>query len=661
MKLTATATGGTTSSYNIKQHVFGSFLFTVYYPQASESHFRNWKEPIDESRTKFSEVRRWARNIDSISSYKRFFFPCHIASIPHWVLLKLDIEHRTIHYYDSLYYEPRASFYCRLLQSYLSKAFTEVAGWTFKHQYHATVPQQKNCVDCGVYLLAFLECLYYTDSIPSQFSREDALNFRRYIALKFVEYGNNRGVTTELVGHQLPWPILLENKGNLDSSAVMPKITHDGRDDDMNAKMMEVVVDPPDETFEESDNLLESKKSAKNSVDDDAPASKKRSYQQFLKRYIKLPEVQIMTSTASKQQHDQEGGAEEASLSQTSLKENNHQVKRPKKGILNRSIPVTNPVVEKQAECLLQALREKYKNIKFLRQDVFYPRNLFTILNSLSLDNELKLVNIPADGNCYFTSTLMIIQEAQLRPRNGPGDSDIIQDADALRFYVVQKVLAEEDYVTKLLQRRYVASYELTQLEPDIHAAEKKREEYEKVLKDPKVPVEIRTLSMEYPELQPILDMDITKDSLDPLFACLLSEAYWADEIMINMVESNFFEGRFVRMKINSPSKDTPNFWWPYEVNSADIVGGDAPLKLTTTSSKEDDGDINKKEGEISVKTTTDDGRRIPRYPEGIILHYDRVHFEIVQQAGKCIVDLRNRSIVHDLFNLTVFNDDDEK
>ena len=108
-----------------------------------------------------------------------FFIPMHIID-DHWVLIVLRIPEKKIVYYDSLAFD--GTQYLQRVKEWLGECAMalnvpdfSIDDWA-SEDLRATVPQQPNNTDCGVYTLMFAD--YLSDKLDLTFS-QDAINFFR--------------------------------------------------------------------------------------------------------------------------------------------------------------------------------------------------------------------------------------------------------------------------------------------------------------------------------------------------------------------------------------------------------------------------------------------------------------------------------------------------
>ncbi|KAJ1447670.1 hypothetical protein M885DRAFT_471721, partial [Pelagophyceae sp. CCMP2097] len=127
----------------------------------------------------YAGVRRWTKKVDLFA--KRIFFaPVNVGNM-HWCLAAIDMELKTVRYYDSM--GGSGSAYLRALMRYLGDEHQDkrgspfdATGWTMVATTPDT-PQQSNGFDCGVFASY---CAHYVSlGVKPSFSQQNVPHLRR--------------------------------------------------------------------------------------------------------------------------------------------------------------------------------------------------------------------------------------------------------------------------------------------------------------------------------------------------------------------------------------------------------------------------------------------------------------------------------------------------
>jgi len=124
----------------------------------------------------------------NIFQFQKLIIP--INENGHWALGVVDFSSGTIFYFDSIYKENRNFFY--VITDYLRRKYYETYGKVMESTWNyctPQVPQQKNNVDCGVFVCKFAECIL--SGIPFLFSQSDIILYREKLKNNFL---NNPGI-----------------------------------------------------------------------------------------------------------------------------------------------------------------------------------------------------------------------------------------------------------------------------------------------------------------------------------------------------------------------------------------------------------------------------------------------------------------------------------
>lgn len=145
---------------------------TFFYPKLKDSGY--------------SSIRRWTRKVD-IFTYDFILVPVHLGN--HWCLAFINFIDKTISYYDSL--GGQVGGCCDRLLQYLKeesydKKKQDFDGevWKLIDAYSYSIPQQKNCSDCGVFACTYAEHL--TRQAKLDFSQDDMPYFRKKMVYELI-------------------------------------------------------------------------------------------------------------------------------------------------------------------------------------------------------------------------------------------------------------------------------------------------------------------------------------------------------------------------------------------------------------------------------------------------------------------------------------------
>lgn len=137
----------------------------------------------------YQRVQGYAKNIN-IFELKKLYIPVNLHKT-HWVLVVVDIQERSIIWYDSLSFENVAEKYFDVVTQYLTLEYSKIVGyqspsapasidWTCLQA--LSYPIQRNIVDCGVYVCMFADLV--SDDLPiDDLSDEYMSHLRKHIVL----------------------------------------------------------------------------------------------------------------------------------------------------------------------------------------------------------------------------------------------------------------------------------------------------------------------------------------------------------------------------------------------------------------------------------------------------------------------------------------------
>lgn len=142
----------------------------------------------------YEEVRSWRKSVQTenndIFELERIIVP-HNISESHWCCVCVEVQKKTISYYDSMQGSGQGGTVMNALLMYLEDEWA-TAGHesafpkaTWKSVFPENVPYQKNSDDCGVFTLAFADLLSLGEEI--NFTQDDIYVMRTRIALTLLE------------------------------------------------------------------------------------------------------------------------------------------------------------------------------------------------------------------------------------------------------------------------------------------------------------------------------------------------------------------------------------------------------------------------------------------------------------------------------------------
>ncbi|VDM21489.1 unnamed protein product [Hydatigera taeniaeformis] len=128
----------------------------------------------------YAGVRRWTRSIN-LFEHDIILIPIHDRTI-HWCLVAIDLRRRTLSYYDSMggtndrCLDVLLNYLNSESEDKLQKPLMAMSTWQ-KINTGASVPQQRNGSDCGVFLCTYAEFL--SRDADFTFSQEDMPDIRK--------------------------------------------------------------------------------------------------------------------------------------------------------------------------------------------------------------------------------------------------------------------------------------------------------------------------------------------------------------------------------------------------------------------------------------------------------------------------------------------------
>ena len=148
-------------------------------------------------------------NYPTIFHFDQICIPIHLKEYHHWTLVYLDMKCHSLVYYDSLEdgndqdFDPHIKkilalllkwiqvlwiYQCNFVMNlYVPKIDYDAELW-YQLKKTACIPRQQNSVDCGMFVLMFIETICYSDNehIYIDWSQKDMENIRQRIALDFL-------------------------------------------------------------------------------------------------------------------------------------------------------------------------------------------------------------------------------------------------------------------------------------------------------------------------------------------------------------------------------------------------------------------------------------------------------------------------------------------
>ncbi|XP_077252849.1 uncharacterized protein LOC143892252 isoform X2 [Tasmannia lanceolata] len=117
------------------------------------------------------------------SELRRILLP--VCESQHWILLMLDVEEKSFKIYNSvnLCFKDRLKLTIERLTSYFGERNMSIDNWKVVNM--RKLPRQDNSVDCGVYVMKFMECLSRYSTIS--FTKKDIPQLRRTLVDGFLD------------------------------------------------------------------------------------------------------------------------------------------------------------------------------------------------------------------------------------------------------------------------------------------------------------------------------------------------------------------------------------------------------------------------------------------------------------------------------------------
>jgi Ulp1 family protease len=105
----------------------------------------------------------------NVFQFHKLYIPIHFTGGDHWSLVVADTVKRRIFHLDSLMGHHPGGWVCDAINLYLeAEAKTCKAAWKGAYQcIRVETPQQRNCVDCGVYTLLFARAIMENEDVLS--------------------------------------------------------------------------------------------------------------------------------------------------------------------------------------------------------------------------------------------------------------------------------------------------------------------------------------------------------------------------------------------------------------------------------------------------------------------------------------------------------------
>jgi hypothetical protein len=146
-------------------HIFSTFFMEYLSPTATNTSVTSFN---------YTSIARWTHsNRNNINIFKKtkVLIPINYHN-QHWTLATIYPQRNEVSYYDSMNGHQTAQAYLRIIQQYLSEEAKATnpqttfipTEWTFST---ASVPQQSNCHDCGIYVMLFAHLIVQDFPIES--------------------------------------------------------------------------------------------------------------------------------------------------------------------------------------------------------------------------------------------------------------------------------------------------------------------------------------------------------------------------------------------------------------------------------------------------------------------------------------------------------------
>ena len=128
-----------------------------------------------------SGVRHWIKDATTDLFNKRLLLvPVHLGT--HWCLAALNFCHHQLCYYDSM--NGTNDRCLQLLEEYIMSFHHLHTISTWSAVFPQDIPQQKNHLDCGVFICMYARQLACNS--PFNFSQEDITQIRRHMIIELV-------------------------------------------------------------------------------------------------------------------------------------------------------------------------------------------------------------------------------------------------------------------------------------------------------------------------------------------------------------------------------------------------------------------------------------------------------------------------------------------
>ena len=125
--------------------------------------------------------------VDDVKQCKSVMVPVHISEY-HWALCVFDFEFKTIRYYDSMQVSQIDTL--GMLLKWIKSVWNlkTISDWkqvTVSSKHGFRIPLQLNTIDCGVFVLKYMEDLIARR--PFHFDQADVPEYRQYLVLKLLQ------------------------------------------------------------------------------------------------------------------------------------------------------------------------------------------------------------------------------------------------------------------------------------------------------------------------------------------------------------------------------------------------------------------------------------------------------------------------------------------
>ena len=149
---------------------------------------------LSKGRYCYANVARWTKDFN-VLDYDKLFFPIFIGRC-HWTLVVMNLVKKTSEYYDSINGAGATNLMEHLVHwlsdeikdKYRGGTSYSTDGWKCTNKCSKRIPQQKNGIDCGIFLI--MNADFLSDGVPiinNTYSQENVPYFRKKIAIDILK------------------------------------------------------------------------------------------------------------------------------------------------------------------------------------------------------------------------------------------------------------------------------------------------------------------------------------------------------------------------------------------------------------------------------------------------------------------------------------------